>query len=232
MLSPLVSSGALTIAVLWALFAAILPWLVRGRFLALDIVMASAWAGALAAATAALGEWLGDRVVHPEPRGVVLGALAGGVVAVARAPRTGSHTSPMQTGGSEPTQGSVAALSVLRNLESKLAGLVEGAFSRAFKSEVRPVEIARKLAREMEEHKVQSLSRTYVPNEYAVWLSSEDREQFEGYEDELRARAVGLPARARAARAPGARQPPGDQVPHRRAPAPGRVRHPGAPGAS
>jgi hypothetical protein len=77
-------------------------------------------------------------------------------------------------------------LSVLRNLESKLAGLVEGAFSRAFKSEVRPVEIARKLAREMEEHKVQSLSRTYVPNEYAVWLSSEDREQFEGYEDELR----------------------------------------------
>jgi len=77
-------------------------------------------------------------------------------------------------------------LSVLRNLESKLAGLVEGAFSRAFKSEVRPVEIARRLAREMEEHKVQSLSRTYVPNEYAVWLSTEDREQFEGYEDELR----------------------------------------------
>jgi FhaA, N-terminal domain/FHA domain len=77
-------------------------------------------------------------------------------------------------------------LSVLRNLESKLAGLVEGAFSRAFKSEVRPVEIARKLAREMEEHKVQSLSRTYVPNQYAVWLSAEDREQFEGYEDELR----------------------------------------------
>jgi hypothetical protein len=48
-------------------------------------------------------------------------------------------------------------MSVLRNLESKLAGLVEGTFSRAFKSEVRPVEIARKLTREMEEHKVQSL---------------------------------------------------------------------------
>jgi hypothetical protein len=77
-------------------------------------------------------------------------------------------------------------VSVLRNLESKLAGLVEGTFSRAFKSEVRPVEIARKLAREMDEHRVQSLSRTYVPNEYAVWLSPEDREQFSGYEDELR----------------------------------------------
>jgi hypothetical protein len=77
-------------------------------------------------------------------------------------------------------------VSVLRNLESKLAGLVEGTFSRAFKSEVRPVEIARKLAREMDEHRVQSLSRTYVPNEYAVWLSPEDREQFSSYEDELR----------------------------------------------
>jgi FhaA, N-terminal domain/FHA domain len=77
-------------------------------------------------------------------------------------------------------------MSVLRNLESKLAGLVEGTFSRAFKSEVRPVEIARKLAREMEQHKVTSLSRTYAPNEYVVWLSPQDREQFEGYDGELR----------------------------------------------
>ena len=77
-------------------------------------------------------------------------------------------------------------MSVLRNLESKLAGLVEGTFSRAFKSEVRPVEIARKLAREMEQHRVNSLSRTYAPNEYLVWLSPQDREQFEGYASELK----------------------------------------------
>jgi Protein of unknown function (DUF3662)/FHA domain len=82
-------------------------------------------------------------------------------------------------------------VSVLRNLESKLAGLVEGTFSRAFKSEVRPVEIARKLAREMDEHRVQSLSRTYAPNEYSVWLSPEDREQFAGYEDELKGELSG-----------------------------------------
>jgi hypothetical protein len=82
-------------------------------------------------------------------------------------------------------------LSVLRNLESKLAGLVEGTFSRAFKSEVRPVEIARKLAREMDEHRVQSLSRVYAPNEYAVWLSPEDRAQFDGYEDELASELAG-----------------------------------------
>jgi len=77
-------------------------------------------------------------------------------------------------------------MSVLRSLESKLAGLVEGTFSRAFKSEVRPVEIARKLAREMDHHKVVSVSRTYVPNEYTVWLSVRDREQFRGYESDLR----------------------------------------------
>jgi Protein of unknown function (DUF3662)/FHA domain len=82
-------------------------------------------------------------------------------------------------------------VSVLRNLESKIAGLVEGTFSRAFKSEVRPVEIARKLAREMDEHRVASVSRTYVPNEYAVWLSPPDREHFEGYEDELKRELAG-----------------------------------------
>src|SRR5918992_986711 len=82
-------------------------------------------------------------------------------------------------------------MSVLRNLESKIAGLVEGTFSRAFKSEVRPVEIARKLARELDQHKVPSLSRTYGPNEYVVWLSPEDREQFSGYEEELRRELAG-----------------------------------------
>ena len=75
---------------------------------------------------------------------------------------------------------------MLKSLEAKLADLVEGTFSRAFKSEVRPVEIARKLAREMDQHKVVSVSRTYVPNEYTVWLSPRDREQFSGYEDDLR----------------------------------------------
>src|SRR5438309_9010215 len=76
-------------------------------------------------------------------------------------------------------------MSVLRSIESKIAGLVEGTFSRAFRSEVRPVEIARKLAREMEEHKSLSLSRTYVPNEYRVFLSQRDRERFSGYETAL-----------------------------------------------
>ena len=76
-------------------------------------------------------------------------------------------------------------MSVLRNLEEKLAGIVEGTFGRVFRTQVRPVEIARKLAREMDEHKTVSVSRTYVPNEYAVWLSPEDRERLEGMEEEV-----------------------------------------------
>jgi hypothetical protein len=82
-------------------------------------------------------------------------------------------------------------MSVLRSLEEKIAGLVEGTFSRAFRSEVRPVEIARKLAREMEDHKSVSVSRTYVPNEYRVFLSPRDRERFADYESALAAELAG-----------------------------------------
>jgi hypothetical protein len=82
-------------------------------------------------------------------------------------------------------------MSVLRSLENKIAGLVEGTFSRAFRSEVRPVEIARRLAREMEEHKSLSVSRTYVPNEYRVFLSPRDRERFADYEDALATELAG-----------------------------------------
>ena len=76
-------------------------------------------------------------------------------------------------------------MSVLRNLEAKLTDLVEGTFGRVFRSEVRPVELARKLAREMDEHKTVSVSRTYVPNEYNIYLSAADRARLEGVEDSL-----------------------------------------------
>ena len=76
-------------------------------------------------------------------------------------------------------------MSVLRSLESKIADLVEGTFGRVFKSEVRPVELARGLAKEMDEHRTVSVSRTYVPNEYVVWLSPDDRARFEDVEREI-----------------------------------------------
>ena len=77
-------------------------------------------------------------------------------------------------------------MSILRNLEAKLEGLFEGTFSRTFKSKVQPVEIARKLAKEMQDNKTVSIARTYVPNQYVVWLSPDDRAQFQGYEDGLK----------------------------------------------
>jgi hypothetical protein len=77
-------------------------------------------------------------------------------------------------------------MSVLRNLEAKLGGLVEGAFGRAFKTSVQPVELAHKLAKEMEDNQMVSVSRVYVPNHYRVFLSPKDREQFESYEPALR----------------------------------------------
>src|SRR5665811_2487290 len=76
-------------------------------------------------------------------------------------------------------------MSVLRNLEARLEGLVEGVFNRAFSSEVQPVELARKLAKEMDAQKTASVSRVYVPNHYTVFLSTTDRDKLEGYERSL-----------------------------------------------
>jgi hypothetical protein len=77
-------------------------------------------------------------------------------------------------------------MSVLRTIESKLESLFEGVFGRAFRSNVQPVELARKLVKEMDDHRSVSVSRVYVPNEYTVYLSPGDRAQFDGYEDQLR----------------------------------------------
>src|SRR5208283_1843215 len=47
------------------------------------------------------------------------------------------------------------------------------------------MELARKLAREMDAHRTVSVSRVYVPNEYSVWLSPRDRARYEGVEHEV-----------------------------------------------
>jgi FhaA, N-terminal domain/FHA domain len=77
-------------------------------------------------------------------------------------------------------------MSVLRNIEHKIESLFEGVFGRAFRTHVQPVELARKLVKEMEDHKVISVSRVYAPNEYTVYLAPADREQFTSYEESLR----------------------------------------------
>jgi Protein of unknown function (DUF3662)/Inner membrane component of T3SS, cytoplasmic domain len=76
-------------------------------------------------------------------------------------------------------------VTVLRNIEQKIEALFEGVFGRAFRTHVQPVELARKLAKEMDDHKMVSVSRVYAPNEYSVYLAPADREQFESYEESL-----------------------------------------------
>lgn len=74
---------------------------------------------------------------------------------------------------------------MLRQIEQKIESLFEGAFGRAFRRNVQPVELARKLAKEMDDYKMVSVSQVYAPNEYVVYLSPGDRDQFESYEPAL-----------------------------------------------
>jgi hypothetical protein len=76
-------------------------------------------------------------------------------------------------------------MTVLRSIEQKVEALFEGLFGRAFRTHVQPVELARKLAKEMDDHRSVSVSRVYVPNEYTVYLAPADREQFASYESSL-----------------------------------------------
>lgn len=78
-LAPLFESGALAHVAVWAVAAAVLPWIVRGRWLALDLVGASAWAAALGASTIAVADAIGA----PEPRNVILASVVAGALAVA-----------------------------------------------------------------------------------------------------------------------------------------------------
>ena len=78
MLETLARSGVLLLAPLWAAAAVVLPWLVRGRSVALDVAGAAAWAAALASATAAVAGW----AALAEPHGLAAGAVLAGVLAV------------------------------------------------------------------------------------------------------------------------------------------------------
>jgi hypothetical protein len=71
-------SGALLLAPVWAAAALILPWLVAGRPLTVDIVSAAVWAAGLAVASAAVADAAG----LAEPRGLAVGAAVAGALAV------------------------------------------------------------------------------------------------------------------------------------------------------
>lgn len=76
-------------------------------------------------------------------------------------------------------------MSILKDFEHKLGDLVEGVFSKGFKSGVQPIELAKKLEREMDDNKTISVSNVYVPNHYTFYLSPDDMKEFSSFEAQL-----------------------------------------------
>ncbi|MGN6634704.1 MAG: FhaA domain-containing protein [Oryzihumus sp.] len=71
-------------------------------------------------------------------------------------------------------------------VEQRLERAVNGAFARAFKSEVQPVEIAAAIRRAMDDKgAVLGHGRTFVPNIYTVELSPADHERLTSFSDAL-----------------------------------------------
>jgi hypothetical protein len=78
-------------------------------------------------------------------------------------------------------------MDVLSKLENALERAVEGVFARTFRARVHPVEIAKRLAREMDANRTVSVATAYMPNRFRVGLSARDHAEFE------RVREVVLP---------------------------------------
>lgn len=84
-------------------------------------------------------------------------------------------------------------MGVLQRFERRLEGLVNGAFAKAFKSEVQPVEIASALQRECDDRAaVVSRGRTMVPNDFTVELGDHDYERLTTYAAPLSAELADL----------------------------------------
>lgn len=84
-------------------------------------------------------------------------------------------------------------MGVLQRFERRLEGLVNGAFAKAFKSEVQPVEIASALQRECDDRAaVVSRGRTMVPNDFTVELGDHDYDRLTTYAAPLSAELADL----------------------------------------
>ncbi len=73
-------------------------------------------------------------------------------------------------------------MDLLTRLERAIEGAVEGIFSHTFRGRVQPLDVARRLSRSMEDHKIVSVSQTYVPNEFEVALHPEDYKTIQPFE--------------------------------------------------
>ena len=92
---PLLSSPALAPALVWAGFAVLLPFLVRGRSTGVDLAAGSLWAIGLLLAHSALGDLLASSGGLADARGAVAGTLIGAVAAVAAAAALARRDEPV-----------------------------------------------------------------------------------------------------------------------------------------
>jgi len=76
-------------------------------------------------------------------------------------------------------------MGILRDFENRLERIVEGFFSKAFRSSIQPVELAKRILRDMDAGKTVGVRGVLVPNRYVVLLSQEDREHLTGMESAL-----------------------------------------------
>lgn len=77
-------------------------------------------------------------------------------------------------------------MGMIQRFESRLEQLVSGAFARAFRSAVQPVEVAAALQREVDNSaQILSRDRRLVPNQFHVELSPQDHERLAPYSSTL-----------------------------------------------
>src|SRR4051812_19235794 len=75
---------------------------------------------------------------------------------------------------------------VLQRFERGLERLVEGTFAKVFRSGLQPVELSRRMAREMDLRRTVGVNGIVAPNSYVVELSENDMEKFSSYIDALK----------------------------------------------
>jgi hypothetical protein len=89
------------------------------------------------------------------------------------------------TASRDPVAGNLAVTMGLQQFERRLERLVEGAFAKAFRGELQPVEIGRRLTREMDLQRTVSVRGLIAPNVFDVVLSRADYERFGSFVDVL-----------------------------------------------
>src|ERR1700759_214607 len=87
--------------------------------------------------------------------------------------------------GRSPGRGTMPRTMGLQSFERRLERFVEGAFARAFRSSLQPVEIGRRLTREMDLRRTMAPRGTIAPNRFTVVLAPSDRDRFAPIEGEL-----------------------------------------------